>query len=307
MTLNVTQETRLQATLARFIHDQVLPTSYLMVAQKWFIPLVERIIKHQSSANRSIIVGINGCQGSGKSTTTSLLSALLNDVFNISCVSFSIDDFYLSKQARLTLSRSIHPMLATRGVPGTHDIALLESVLHSLLENQSVDIPAFDKSLDDLKPINKWIHVPQGCKIIILEGWCVGLTAQGSAQLANPVNSLESLEDASGDWRQYVNDVLSVDYARVFSLIDYLVMLKAPSFEQVYAWRCEQEHKLVRTLKQQRPDGELPTGIMSDDQIARFVQFYQRLTQHALTTMPAKCDSLFILDETRSITQCHYR
>jgi D-glycerate 3-kinase len=118
------------------------------------------------------------------------------------------------------------------------------------------------------------------------------------------VNELEAKEDASGQWRQYVNDVLSVDYKRVFASIDYLVMLQAPSFEHVYAWRCEQEHKLKTSLASHRTDSQLPNETMSDSEILRFIQFYQRLTQHALSTIPAKCDRLFVLNETRGITQC---
>ena len=36
----------------------------------------------------------------------------------------SLDDLYLPKAERLRLARDVHPLLATRGVPGTHDVAL---------------------------------------------------------------------------------------------------------------------------------------------------------------------------------------
>jgi D-glycerate 3-kinase len=314
----------LDKLLERFVSEQVLPNTYASAAHKWFIPLVKRIAKHQRRASKTIVVGINGCQGSGKSTLTKLVSTLLNDYYNIPCIGFSIDDFYLSKQARQTLAKSINPLLATRGAPGTHDIALLETVLTNLTTGKAASIPVFDKSIDDLKPVNEWIKVDQTYKVVILEGWCVGLTSQAQTQLASPVNTLEAIDDINGEWRQYVNDVLSIDYARVFAKIDYLAMLKAPSFEQVYAWRCEQEHKLKaylsskegastnNTLGQsaQQTDSvpsKKSTGIMTDQEILRFIQFYQRLTQHALTSLPAKCDSIFILDEKRSIKECAYK
>ncbi|MFT6267616.1 MAG: D-glycerate 3-kinase [Alphaproteobacteria bacterium] len=282
----------------------------------WFIPLANKLIQHQNSAGRPIVVGINGCQGSGKSTLSALLITFLNDIFNVPTIGFSIDDFYLSKQSRNSLSKTINPLLATRGVPGTHDISLLETVLKTLVEGKPANIPVFDKSTDDLKPVNEWINITQANKIIILEGWCVGLDSQHPSELTEHVNELEAIEDVSCEWRQYVNDVLSVDYKRVFSSIDYLIMFQAPSFDHVYAWRCEQEHKLIASIKsrsilkagvaQSKPatvDSDI-SNTMNDQEILRFVQFYQRLTQHALTSMPAKCDSLFILDANRSIEQC---
>ena len=315
MTKLETQNKHLLSTVERFISERKLPKGYSKIAQKWFIPLAVSLIKHQNSAERPIIVGINGCQGSGKSTLSALLIVLLNEVYDVPSIGFSIDDLYLSKQSRKSLASTINPMLATRGVPGTHDISLLEKVLKNLAQGNPVNIPVFDKSIDDLKPVNEWVNVTQAHNIIILEGWCVGLSSQHPNELVAPVNELEATQDSGGEWRQYVNDVLSVDYERVFSSIDYLIMLQAPSFEHVYAWRCEQEHKLIASLTSQNVDHDTTAGtesvankenknIMNDQDILPFIQFYQRLTQHALTSMPAKCDSLVILDSTRSIRQC---
>lgn len=304
MTSSDIQIEKSRAVLKHFISEQKLPSEYEGVAQTWFIPLALTLIKHQKSANRPILVGINGCQGSGKSTLTCFLSTLLNEVFKVASVGLSIDDFYLSKHSRQLLASSINPLLATRGVPGTHDIVLLESTLWALRQGQPVSLPMFDKSMDDVKSQEQWEHAEHKYKIIILEGWCVGLDSQHPSQLLMPVNELEAKEDTSGKWRQYVNDVLSIDYKRVFASIDYLVMLQAPSFEHVYAWRCEQEHKLRASLANHRTDSQLPNETMNDSEILRFIQFYQRLTQHALSTIPAKCDRLFVLNETRGITQC---
>lgn len=298
---------QLQSILSGFIVQHKLAPSYIKTAQKWFVPLANKISEHQTSAGRPIIVGINGCQGSGKSTLTSFLVKVLNDVFQQNTIGFSIDDFYLSKEQRLRLSKSINPLLKTRGAPGTHDIGFLESSLKHLLLGENVNLPVFDKALDDLAPTSNWIPVNQEQKIIILEGWCVGVDNQHQHELLEPVNDLEALEDEFHEWRQYVNDVLSVDYKRVFALIDYMIMLKAPSFDQVFMWRCEQEHKLIQALQQNKNQKLETTNTMSDQEIFRFVQFYQRLTQHALTTLPAKCDSLFILDTTRRIKTCLHK
>ena len=74
-------------------------------------------------------------------------------------------------------------------------------------------------------------------------------------------------------------------------------MLAAPSFDSVLHWRLEQEHKLAKTSKGEK------TGVMNDDEVARFIEHYQRLTEHALSTLPQQCDTVFYLDEHRNITQ----
>lgn len=297
----------LHALLGRFIVQHKLGPKYAEIAQKWFVPLAGIISKHQISAGKPIIVGINGCQGSGKSTLTALLVTLLNEIFEQPTIGFSIDDFYLSKQQRIRLSKSVNPLLKTRGVPGTHDINFLETTLKNLSAGENTNLPVFDKAVDDLAPLSKWKAITQPYEIIILEGWCVGINSQNQHDLTNPINDFEAKEDASLEWRQYVNDVLSVDYKRVFSLIDYMVMLKAPSFQQVFKWRCEQEHKLIASLEKQLSKPTQASSAMTDEQILNFIQFYQRLTEHALDTLPTSCNTLFTLNSNRGITSCKHQ
>ena len=45
--------------------------------------------------------------------------------------------------------------------------------------------------------------------------------------------------------------------------------------------------------------------VMTDEQISRFVQYYQRLTEHCLVDLPGRVNHLFRLDEQRVI--CDYR
>ncbi len=44
----------------------------------------------------------------------------------------SIDDYYLSKIERLRISQKVHPLLITRGVPGTHDIKKLKEAFRAI-------------------------------------------------------------------------------------------------------------------------------------------------------------------------------
>ncbi len=287
--------------LKQFIAEHQLPESYASFAQKWFIPLASKLALHQKNANKPIFVGVNGCQGSGKSTVTDLLVALLQKQHNIASVGISIDDFYLSKSKRNLLSKTVHPLLSTRGVPGTHDTELMQSSINNLLNHKECLLPVFDKSIDDVKPRSQWREIRQHYDIVILEGWCVGLSSQPEGLLTTAINALENNDDPDSMWRNHVNSQLKVAYEPLFNSIDQLVMLKAPSFDCVSAWRCEQEHKLIARLQQQHLSID---QTMTDQQINKFIQYYQRLTEHALETLPSRANYIFALDANRGITSC---
>ena len=131
---------------ASFIHS--LETLYLPFSS-WLAS------QHQ---NKPVIIGINGAQGSGKSTLTRIIHSILENIFEKNVVSLSIDDLYKSKHQRLILSKEIHPLLSTRGVPGTHDTGLGVSILKHLKNKSSseIKIPRFDKSIDDQAAESSW-------------------------------------------------------------------------------------------------------------------------------------------------------
>ncbi|APE05308.1 MAG: kinase [Alteromonas sp.] len=280
-----------------FLTAHHLPSSYADTAQKWFTPLCERLIKHQKGAKKPFILGINGCQGSGKSTLTNFIETFLETEHDLRVVSLSIDDFYLDKASRNALAIKVHPLLRTRGVPGTHDIPLALETFAKLTNGEPTRLPRFDKASDNPFPVGNWPLISETPDVIILEGWCVGVPPQAKSALRTPVNALEENEDSLCTWRTFVNGELQDQYQTLFEKIDYSVMLAAPSFDCVYQWRLEQEHKLARATKNQAD------GIMSDEEVARFIQHYQRLTEHALATLPDKCNTVFHLDEQRTISQ----
>ncbi len=283
--------------LSDFKSQHQLPESYIAEAQQWFFPLAESIVKKQKNDSKTYIVGINGAQGSGKSTLADLLVFLFKEKYQLNAVALSIDDFYFTRQQRLTLANTIHPLLATRGVPGTHDIKLAQEVIHSLCDEETTSfVPRFDKSIDDRAPDNDIEPVSTKTDIIILEGWCLGAEAQPDSDLLQPVNELEKEEDPDGVWRRYVNQQLREVYPELFSLIDSWIMLKAPSFDCVYQWRLEQENKLRDSLM-----NSVKNKIMDDNDIKQFIQYYQRITEHLLVTLPDKVDYLFELDENRKV------
>ena len=118
--------------------------------------------------------------------------------------------------------------------------------------------------------------------------------------MQKPVNDLEAREDSDEIWRHYVNQQISEHYEPVYEDIDLWIMLQAPSFDCIYQWRLEQEQKLADDLSQAK--GQVAGDrVMSARQIARFIQHYQRLTEHTLEQLPGKVHYLFRLDRERRI------
>jgi D-glycerate 3-kinase len=177
----------------------------------------------------------------------------------------------------------VHPLLATRGVPGTHDIGLGLATFAALDRGEAVRLPRFDKARDDRAEPDRWPVAPDGCQLVIFEGWCVGARPQPAEKLVEPVNSLERERDTGADWRRYVNAALSGPYATLFARIDLLFLLAAPGWDQVFAWRLEQEQALRRVA----PGGD---GLMDETTLRTFVSHYERLTRWILSEMPARAD-----------------
>jgi D-glycerate 3-kinase len=287
-----------------FLERHRLPALYLQHAQFWFDPLAGALSLHQKSAGRSVLVAINGCQGSGKTTLCDYLRAILQAEYGVRAVALSLDDFYLTREQRRRLAAEVHPLLATRGVPGTHDIDLLNATLDGLLAppgSDPVAVPRFDKAVDDRRPPGTWDTVKPPVELILLEGWCLGAQPQPAAVLAEPVNELERVEDPDGRWRTYVNEALQRDFTRLYQRVDRWVMLQAPSFACVRRWRLEQEQKLAATTVS-RESGTGRAGLMNETELARFIQHYQRLTEDCLARLPERVHYLYRLDEERQIT-----
>nr|WP_157602713.1 kinase [Sphingomonas sp. PR090111-T3T-6A] len=244
----------------------------------------------EAPADRPLVLGLCGAQGSGKST----LAAGLAERFERTAI-LSLDDLYRTKAERAALARTVHPLFATRGVPGTHDVPLGLATFAALDRGEAAALPRFDKACDDRAPADQWGHAPAGTRLLIFEGWCVGARPEAEEALAAPINALEREEDADGIWRRAVNAALAGDYQRLFARIDRLMLLAAPGFEVVQGWRIEQERALRGRTAPDAP------GLMSDAKVARFIQHYERLTRHILTEMPGRADRVARLAADRSL------
>jgi len=264
------------------IAAEELPDDYRAVVEQHWRPLADDLAR-RAEAKRPLIVGINGAQGSGKSTLCRFLEVLLAER-GLRAVTLSLDDLYLTRAERQDLAREVHPLLATRGVPGTHDVALGAALLDQMAAGESVALPVFDKAADDRAQSPRPVEGP--VDVVLFEGWCVGAVPQPEGLLAAPINQLEREEDADGMWRRAVNQRLATDYAALFERLDLLVMLRVAGFEAVRANRLLQEQKLAR----RSPTG---AGLMDAAALERFLMHYERLTRWMLEEMPARADILF--------------
>ncbi len=233
------------------------------------------------------LIGLSGAQGSGKSTRAAALCGRLRGE-GIAAAQLSIDDFYRTRAERQAMAAAIHPLFATRGVPGTHDVTLACEIIDRIESGEAVALPRFDKTVDDRRPVSAWDRADAGTRVLILEGWCVGAPPQDERRLLAPVNQLEAREDTDGVWRSRVNEELSGPYRGLFARIDKLIFLAAPDFDVVETWRSEQERALD-------PHG----GGMDMPTLQRFLDHYERLTRHMLEVMPGRADVTIRLDRDR--------
>ncbi|MDO6515051.1 MULTISPECIES: hypothetical protein [unclassified Neptuniibacter] len=273
-----------------------------------YVPLGAWLACRKRQKTGPLVIGINGAQGAGKSTLFNLLEVILTEGFNFKVVGFSIDDLYKTYDERVELSETVHPLLRTRGVPGTHDVELGIEILNSLKnsdEHTVTKIPVFDKSTDDRCQAAVWQEWVGPADIIVFEGWCVGADPQKPDALLEPINELERDKDPSGLWRDYVNAQLSGVYQDLFSMIEVLIMLKVPSMDAVFEWRSLQEKKLAERVKYiydtQQPTEHL--RIMNEEQIKSFIQHYERLTRHMLEEMPDRADISLFLNKNHKISE----
>ncbi len=292
-----------QQFLETFIQQEGLNDIFRRNVTEYFNAYAHRLAQLAEASSRPVIVGLNGAQGSGKSTLSQYLSQMMPMQFGVDCHVLSIDDFYLSKAKRKKLAASVHPLLAIRGVPGTHDVPRLLDALAGFIEPavQSVTVPIFDKLKDDRTRRVHKIQKSAKPTIVLFEGWCVGIPAQRQLALSVPASSFEFSNDNNGVWRSYVNERLGADYADLFKLLDRLSMLKPPCFEAVYDWRVDQEIRLVARRRQEF-SSESIRG-MSVKEVGEFVENFRRLTCHALEVLPGIANETWELQADRLVLE----
>jgi len=295
------EDSAIASIAQEFIATQSLPADYAEDVRCCYGPLAEWLAG-RCRPGELRIAAINGAQGTGKSTLARFLGMAIERTTGLAVAVLSLDDFYLPRGARRKLAESVHPLLATRGVPGTHDIALLVETIErlaSLVDGEYLRLPAFDKAADDRVAADSDMRINGPVDLVLFEGWCVGTPAQMPAELRRPVNALEQERDADGLWRRYVNDRLGAEYRAVFRRIHDLVFLRVPDFDAAFRWRLRQERRLAAA--RQGP------GVMTAREVRAFMAHYERLTRHALDCLPGLADAVIELDSEHRCRALRFR
>lgn len=298
------------------------------------------ISAHRSaSANVPFVLGFSGPQGCGKSTLVAELSAALRQApFNYSVIELSLDDLYLTHRDQETLGTQNpnNKLYQHRGEPGTHDVALGEKTLKSLVQNKTTPVPRYDKSRHsgqgDRVPEDEWPVMQPTFDVVLFEGWCAGFRAISEDQLEELYAESTSLTRVEGDdnssappvdaanleaasitelhtpvpltlAHHQFSDLQQVNHelaklAKLWRYFDAFVHLDSLDINFTYKWRLQQEHALIA----KRGSG------MTDEQVKRFIDGYMPayemyipgLREQTLLTRPNRQLRL-VLDENRQV------
>ena len=271
---------------------------------KSFLIPISFWISKKVNKKKPLILGLAGGQGSGKTTISSILTLILQKHFKLNIFKISIDDFYKTRKDRKLLSKRKHPLLMTRGVPGTHDIDLMLSFFKKIKSKnfKSLQVPKFNKAIDDRYSKSSWNKIKSRPDVIIFEGWCVGARAQKMSQLKKPINSLEKVYDQGAKWRSHVNNQLKTKYKTLFKQLDGLLYLKAKNFSLLRNWRLKQERKLWVQTKNKKN-----LKIMSSSDVINFMQTYQRITQQMFKDAVKSSSIIMDLNSKHQIQKIKFR
>jgi D-glycerate 3-kinase len=277
-------------------------TKKTTILKNIYIPTSFWIEKKYKKKGKTLFLGISGGQGSGKTTTAGILKIILKKFFKRRVSVTSIDDFYKTLHDRERMSKNIHPLFITRGVPGTHEVNLIKIFFRKIKRKNfnKFQIPKFDKSIDDRLEKKNWTRINSKPEIVILEGWCVGAKPQLNHLIKKPINELERNEDKKYIWRKYVNKKLKDEYKKIFSMIDDFIFIKIPNFKVVFKWRLLQENKLKEKSYSKKK-------LMSYNEIRRFIMFYERITLQMIKDLSKSASAVMLLKKNHKITKVHFK
>lgn len=267
------------------------------LAQLW-LPLALELARERDKLGRTLVQGILGGQGTGKTTLSRVLGLILYHL-GYSLVGLSIDDLYKTHAQRQKL-KAADPRFKWRGPPGTHDIALGIEILDAIRQPNPptpIFIPRFDKSLyggdgDRIEP-----EKVEKIDILIFEGWFVGVRPIAAEAFDSPPYPIVTPED-----KQFARDINERlrDYLPLWERLDRLLVLYPVDYRLCKEWRKEAERQAIASGK---------SGI-SDAEIEAFVEYFWKalhpeLFITPLTQNPDLVDLVVEIDRDRTIGRCY--
>ena len=299
--------TKVKKDCLKFIKSQETKTDKFKnkerMIKSFLIPLCFWISK-KADKKRPYFVGLAGGQGTGKTTSSSLIKIILTKYFKLKVFKISIDDFYKTRKERIRLSKRVHSMLLTRGVPGTHDINMMLNFFKKVQSKKfkRLKLPTFNKAIDDRFNKKRWYDLKEKPDVIIFEGWCVGAKAEKINTLNKTINLMEKNKDKKKIWRKYVNQQLKSKYKNLYSQLNCLIYLRAKNFNLLQKWRLKQERKLLLSSKKNSK-----LKIMNKEDVLSFMQTYQRVTQNMFKNMPKYASIILNLNSNHQIKTAVYK
>lgn len=237
----------------------------------YYHPYVEKLIalKKQKADSNSLIVGVSGIQGTGKTTQGEIMEILLSGL-GYSSISLSIDDHYITHK-ELNQLRKQDPRFIRRGV--THDIPLAVQNLTDLQTMQNgmeVRIPIYDKGAKhgDGDRIG-WKVITKKPDFIFYDGWMLGARrVEDESVFESGLPALDTLEHIQ--FAKDINKKLD-EYLPLWDLIDFMNVLYVPNYQISLKWRDQAEERLRKQGKG-----------MSPEQIKEFVYYFWRSVHPAI-------------------------
>ena len=248
-------------------------TFFLETLWNLWLPLAIQLSTEKQSLNRTLIQGILGGQGTGKTTLCEILRLILGKL-GYSTVSISLDDLYKTYADRQKLQKA-DPRLIWRGPPGTHDIDLGISVLDNLrasptpelaaVDHPKIAIPRFDKSAYGGAGDRSQAEIICGADIVLFEGWFVGVNPVADARLNEFLAAAPFPISTEGDC-QFARDMNAKlhDYLPLWKRLDRLMVLYPRDYRLSQVWRNQAEREMMAAGK---------SG-MSESEINRFVEYF---------------------------------
>ena len=273
----------IQKTLKK-ITNQDLDIEYI---EKNYLKILFKL----KSKNKIMIAG---SQGSGKSSLSKLIKLYLEKFCYKSVVIISMDDFYLSKNQRTQLSKNIHPLFLTRGVPGTHDLELMNKKIKQIFNKEfPIYLPIFDKVSDSRKRTYKKVFKAD---VVIFEGWCAGAQPIDLNYLQKNFNNLEKHKDKNFIWRNSYNKYLN-EYQKLFSQFNFFIYFQFNQWDHVLNWKYKQELELRDKKK----------DLALKKYLKEFIQYYEKVSKWMHLKVPKYCNILIKLDAHQKIKSINLR
>lgn len=274
--------------------DCQIPTSPLQTLWRVWMPLAYQIAEAREKLNRPLIQGILGMQGAGKTTLTTVLQIIVEQL-GYQCCCLSIDDLYKTYAERQQLQAE-DSRLKWRGPPGTHDVDLGIQILDQVRANETdtrIQVPRFDKSAFEGQGDRSGFETIPTADIVLFEGWFVGarpIQPQVFEQAPSPIDT-----PADRQFAAEMNQRLQA-YLPLWDRLDRLMVLNLADYQLSKQWRKEAEHKAIAA----------GNAGMSDAEIDEFVDYFWKalhpeLFVKPLTTHPNGADLVITVNADHTL------